>query len=267
MSYSHLMAVSLGGLCRRAIPLVFSLSLLLACGDSELRDGSKEEQTPDAGQAADVEEGPDPALYDFSSQTAEALCQKYYDCCSPEQVKEHFGIDAADAAECVADARAFSFIFGYSQVDDSIKEGRIRVDEDVVSLCLESIRDTACGEIFSGVDIQSDAVGCRRVLQPQVALGGECALDEDCKEGACLQTEDQDVQTCQHLPALNEGCPDLRCDDGLYCDTFGADGFKCAELLADDEACFDHDECDSGFCKTASDGDKTCASPEAVCGG
>lgn len=246
-----------------AILMVFVLAAFTAgCGDSKLRSNNSQ-VTLDAGNGGspDALEGPDPELQDFALNTSEALCEKIFECCTPEERQAELGVNAETVADCVNQGAFFAFAFGYGQLDESVKEERILIDSQMAEMCVQSIANTSCTDFNAPNTLQANAPGCREVFAPQADLGDLCEVDQDCKQGFCYGSS-QSGARCTELPQQGEPCPALNCAQGSYCDSFDT---VCEPAKSDGEPCFERSECLSGYCLTDADGSKTCGEPAAIC--
>jgi hypothetical protein len=247
---------------RNAFASITLALVLTGCGDGNVVK-TNNASSPDAGYIGDVADvgAPNPDLKAFAYESAGALCEKMFDCCSETERTEELGVTATDVADCTEKTGYFSMLFGYGEIDTSLKNGRVSIDASMADLCVEAIGETSCSEVNSSLKLESLAPGCREVISAQVNAGGDCDFDFECKTGYC-QHGDAGA-TCETLPQENDSCEDsLRCDDGLYCDGLS---FTCEAQAANGAACSDDDTCQSGFCDTEANGNKICAEPSPTC--
>lgn len=245
--------------------IALALAVASGCGDGTVVNTEKP-SSPDGGTVGDAGdvEGPNPELKSFAYDSARALCEKMFECCSEAERTQKLGVTASDVDDCADKTGYFSMLFGYGEIDNSLKNGRVTIDPSMAELCIEAIGETSCTAVTSSLKLESMAPGCREVITAQVDAGGSCDFDFECKSGYC-QHGDDDGGTCQTLPQESESCEDsLRCGDGLYCDGFT---FSCEAKAANGVACADDDACQSGFCEAGADGDKVCAAPGPTCQG
>jgi hypothetical protein len=86
---------------------------------------------------------------------------------------------------------------------------------------------------------------CDAFVEPLVAAGGACGMDEACVGGSCRGAMIGKDGVCTPHARSGEACKDARCAGGSFC--HGGTS-TCAPAKPDTETCNLHSECQSGGC-------------------
>lgn len=158
------------------------------------------------GGAADA-----PELEELPERLVAALCPELESCLGDRAGVAFFGPDG-----CATRLRAQLEDGDFEATIDAVEAGRVLYDGSKVSACLASIKGTGCSFQTRRV-LENES--CRLVLEGTAALGGDCAIDEDCEGVAfCKLDGDRCPGTCTALLEAGEACTsDDQCADGLAC--------------------------------------------------
>jgi hypothetical protein len=152
-----------------------------------------------------------PTLDELPDLLVEALCPELESCLGERVTQVYFG-----EAGCTERLHAQLEDGNFAATKAAVEAGSVRYDGSQVSACLAAFRGIGCGFETRRV-FTSDA--CNAVLEGDVVLGEECALDEECKGAAfCRREGDRCPGTCTALLEAGEPCTtDDECADGLTC--------------------------------------------------
>jgi hypothetical protein len=153
----------------------------------------------------------EPTLDELPGLFVDALCPELERCLGDDASARFFG-----SGGCEARLRAQLEDGDFSATQDAVEAGRVRYDGSQVSGCLAAIEGIGCG--FQTTRTLMSA-RCNLVLEGDVAIGDDCALDEECAGVAfCKRDGDSCPGTCSALLAADETCTsDDQCAEGLAC--------------------------------------------------
>lgn len=223
---------------------VVSLVFAWSCGD----DGS--------GSASE------PTLEELPELLVEALCPEVESCLGADGSRILFG--SGGCTERLAQQLEDG---DFQATIAAVEAGRVRYDASKVRACLASFNGLGCS-FQTRRSFATDA--CIAILEGDVAVGGDCALDEECKGSAfCKRDGNRCPGTCTELLEAGEACTkDDECADGLACSNSdlciapGRLGEDCGR--ASDAPCAAGLVCIGADTATARAGD--CSDPEELYG-
>lgn len=173
--------------------VAMSLVLATSCGD-------------DAGGSAEA-----PTLDELPELLVEALCPELESCLGEDAARIYFGDGG-----CVERLQIQLEDGDFAATQAAVEAGRVRYDGTQVRACLAAFNGIGCGFQTRRV-FTSEA--CSAVLEGDIEVGGDCALDEECKGSAfCKRDGDSCPGTCTALLEAGEACTrDDDCAEGLTC--------------------------------------------------
>lgn len=186
------------------------------------------------------------AIDQMPAETSGAICTKVYECCTAQEIPSgsSFGPDQATCMTTLEgnlDGRVFA-------IKAEEGRGRLTYHGDRLAECLDRWRTSTCQALKS--TSTSTFPPCEDYVQPKVAAGMNCRIDESCIGGRCRgQTLEADG-VCAAFVAEGESCASAPCGVGLYCDTANF----CRRSKGDGAACNSNGECGSGGCNNRPDG-------------
>lgn len=153
----------------------------------------------------------EPTLEELPGRFVDALCPELERCLGESSSERLFGDGG-----CEARLRAQLEDGDFAATQEAVQAGRVHYDASQVSACLAAIDGIGCG-FQTTRTLMSEH--CNLVLEGDVALGGNCALDEDCAGVAfCKRNGESCPGTCSALLGANESCTsDDECAEGLAC--------------------------------------------------
>jgi len=177
---------------------------------------------------------------DMPARAATAICGKVYECCQPAEVPSGHSF-APDLATCQTNFR--------TSLEGTVKglkaeeaRGRLTYHGDRLAECLERWKSATCGSLKS--DTTSAFPPCDAYVEPRVAIGLSCRMNESCIGGQCSGQSEEADGLCVAFVAESQSCDTAPCGRGLYCD-----GAKvCRALKGEGAACNFNFECASGGC-------------------
>lgn len=152
---------------------------------------------------SDAETGADDGAYDpieFRVLTAKWVCEPLARCCSLSS-EALGGEEGCIAAFVVASFESFT------DLGNSIEDGRIAYDERRLRECIEESEQSSCDEVIA----HQHPEACDSFLTPLVPLDGFCSIDADCIGGYCSES------TCVATFAEDEPCSENSQCASLYC--------------------------------------------------
>jgi hypothetical protein len=166
-------------------------------------------EDPNAGDDA----GPgddDPMLPNsqhIAEQLASAVCGALLDCLGPQKLQAFVGRERCETR--IGGALAQDDL---GSLAESVKLGRVRVDESAFDACYRDTRGLGCA-----VQTQRLPDSCQEALQGTVAEGGTCSIQSDCGGSAFCSTGEC-PRTCSARHAPDGPCArDEECESGLIC--------------------------------------------------
>lgn len=152
-----------------------------------------------------------PSIDELPDLLIEALCPELESCLGERVSQVYFG-----SGGCAERLRVQLEDGDFSATKAAVESGHVQYDGTKVSACLAAFNGIGCGFETQRV-FTSDA--CNAVLEGDVELGGECALDEECKGAAFCKREGESCPgTCSALLEAGDACTeDDDCADGLTC--------------------------------------------------
>lgn len=153
----------------------------------------------------------EPTLDELPHLLVTALCPELESCLGEVGSQRFFG-----EAGCVERLTVQLEDGDFAATQAAVEAGRVHYDGSKVSACLATIEGIGCG-FQTRRTLLSDA--CNAVLEGNVELGGECALDEDCAGVAfCKRDGNSCPGECTALLGAGETCSeDDDCAEGLAC--------------------------------------------------
>jgi hypothetical protein len=207
-------------------------------------------------------------LEQLGRRTGEVMCGKMAECCTAAEFMDEVGV----ANESACNALFGGFIDGFLTpvLVDSVEAGRLVYHGDRFAACLEAMAEMSCAELHGGMADDLGFAGCDDPFEGQVADGEACANDVDCVSDHCSgDSVDLDgnpmLGTCGREPGAGDPCDDGECADDAWCDRTTATA-TCRAPLPDSSTCSSDDQCQSGRCLGADQGDGSCGTA-AVCDG
>ncbi len=230
----------------RLVAIIGAALLLVACGTEV--NGSN--QTPNNGNGQTDTGTPDsgsdhPDLFEEADSLLEAHCEKIFECCDSSQRLDELGLDVESVEECKNQERGIFRGVGTAQLEVSIHQGRVEVDEAMISACESQIADLSCADFQGTREERNTLPGCAEITEGIVPNGGTCSADYECESDLCVIEGDDEEGSCEPLPELGDDCHNRRCAGAAWCDRFDD---RCMEQRQRGESCSEHDECISGYC-------------------
>lgn len=191
--------------------LVTIVSFSTACADDagspidgeDVTGGDTEFEADTTGES-DTEDEVEDSIYreDYSEPYADAICGRIFSCCMFRDraragtllgASEEFDTEE-ECRRVIADAVDAELAEGV--VGESLVNGRQVYRADKIDACLSEIETAACG---GGLLSEDATPSCGQVFEAQVDDEGDCAADEDCREGTCYGEELDDDGTITEL--------------------------------------------------------------------
>jgi uncharacterized protein (TIGR03382 family) len=203
-----------------------------------------------------------------ATDIAQAVCPQAWTCCTADQLS---GNDQAGTNQADCEAKtAEEFRGRLAGVQRSEDQGRARYEQTKVDRCLDTIRNSTCGEL-NMTNHLTGVPNCGSFVTPLVPPGGKCGNDYECIDSWCKHEEGSlgdGVCTLGHV--AGETCAADHCGSGLSCDPKGTDQDHsddvCVEPRDNGATCSDPYECKSGICNSSGGSGMTCvADTNAKC--
>ena len=191
---------------------------------------------------------------------ARAQCGRAFRCCALAQIQALYGSAVTDEEICVAQLKLIGDLL-ITGVTDGENKGRIHYNGATAATCFQKLGTAAC--TTESNEMSLTVPECDAILEPQVAMGGACAGDSECKAGFCERSLASNAEgTCEPIPTAGMPCM-TRCAPGSYC----GNQLTCAAPKADGSFCITDDECVSATCDNPDITGGTCGpAPAATCG-
>lgn len=198
----------------------------------------------------------DIALAYAPREMAATICTRAYDCCTTDQLmsNEAAGTDEASCERLSRDALGNRM----DAVARAEQRGRLAYHGGKLASCLANIRAASCDDLrrtnhLSGFD-------CRvQYLEPKVAIGGACDMDEECIGGSCALAEGASEGICVVFGGAGDSCADgAKCASGFACNNATQ---QCHSVAPDGAVCAANADCASGSCNPDTAGASTCGPP------
>ena len=179
-------------------------------------------------------------LADFGQQSANAVCDKVYECCAltDTELMAHMGYSGGRAACGTKNKDSMGFwaaVMGQEQ-----ERGRLAYDPRLAHRCLEAFAAASC----EGHKQNQVLEGCDTFITPKTPAGSPCKASESCIGGSCIDSGPDKEGVCQAYATENTSCAERTCAKGLRCD-----GNKlCVPRRANGEACQLNADCQSQGC-------------------
>lgn len=198
----------------------------------------------------------DIALAYAPREMAASICTRAYDCCTVEQLmsNEAAGTDEASCERLSRDALGNRM----DAIARAEHRGRLVYHGDKLASCLANIRAASCDDLRRTNHLSGFDCGVQ-YLEPKVAVGAACDLDEECIGGSCAVPEGASEGICVVFGGAGESCADgAKCASGFACDV---NTHQCHAVAPDGAICSANAECASGSCNKGAAGDSTCGPP------
>ncbi len=242
---------------RSAFVLLIPLAASACNGDGD--DGGLAEGGVGAGgEAVELD-----ALAEVAARTT---CARVFDCCSAEEVAEHFNepgfFSFSTVDECVAFYQGVTEALALPALRTSIERGYADYDPQAAGACLDDIAAASC-DALNLVGGGGGGGNCLDAITPRQDNGDPCVADSDCIDGFC-DSAGGEQGTCLPLPQSTEVCT-FTCAEPLRCGLDSDQEYRCLPRLEGGQPCARDEDCESQLC----DGDagaQTCRD-ERVCQG
>ena len=202
--------------------------------------------------------GDDPAplpadpLLSMPATHVAVVCQKALSCCSGKEQSGVLALDPPPATLSECEARLGALLeASFDQQRRAVDAGRLVFHTERADACYASVSALSCTGFFEK-DFLGTNADCLGMFEGQVASGGDCGADEECRGATslCDLSAGQTLGKCAILPGKGEPCVDGRCGAALFCRLgMGGSGLVCASLSALGEACSLDLDCTSGYCQ------------------
>lgn len=198
-------------------------------------------------------------LSELPSRLARTQCGRVFRCCTLAQIEAIYGAKVTDEATCVAELSSIGDLL-ITGVMDGENKGRIHYNGVTAATCFQKLDTAACTTASNEMGVVPE---CDAIFEPQVAMGGACAGDSECKAGFCERSLTSDADgTCAQIPTAGMPCL-TRCAPGSYC----GNQLTCVAPKADGSFCITDAECVSATCDNPSLTGGSCVpAPAATCG-
>src|SRR3990172_1882114 len=133
--------------------------------------------------------------------------------------------------------------FGYGDVDEAVRTGRVAFDPEAAARCIEELEDSIpddCG--FEVPEPGLGAPSCLEAWRGTVPEGGACASRIECAPGTECRIGAECPGTCVEIELPRRCSRDSDCVAGSYC--FAG---TCLAGLDEGETCRHHGECRYGL--------------------
>lgn len=178
---------------------------------------------------------------------AETACERTFTCCPPADLVELFSPDGAanytvnDHAGCRIFYRTTWDAVIEPFIEQSVKAGRLEIDEAAFDGCLASFKELSCAEFSEAPTV------CEAMFIPKVELDGACTSELECTSGKCDVPLGAAEGTCvMKPPPVKESgtCKESAdCEPELFCHLG-----LCAARRTEGESCSNDDQCRSKQC-------------------
>jgi hypothetical protein len=199
-----------------------------------------------------------------STDFAQAVCTKAYDCCTPDQL---MGNAAAGMTEAECETKtAQNFSDQLQKMQDAENGGRAKYDQAKVDACLAALRAASCSTL-QAIHILAGLPECDSTFAtPLVAIGGACKNDFECIGGVCQMPDGSFDGVCVAGNAPGAACAGSnRCAQRLICDGRGTSMDTSDDVCVAEQdngaSCVDGFDCKSRSCVADANGAKTCQAP------
>jgi hypothetical protein len=214
--------------------------------------------SPDIGptadaQTVDVDDIPDDDLevvYELRDRLWEQACEAAWACPNKRTLSLALELGRFGSSDACQSAEPIRGFFDHELIVAGVQAGRLTVNEDALTPCVESFENMWCTD-------ESLGESCRELFEPAVPTGGTCMTSFECEgENFCL-LQDGCAGTCEPLLEHEDRCGMLEgvCPLGTVCND--KEPARCVEpgysQLGGD--CDEDAQCMSGTACTAS---RTC---------
>lgn len=203
-------------------------------------------------------------LADLGTEVGATMCAKMVECCTQQELEMEL-LGASNEMECQAFYAGFVGQLLIPVLEDSVADGRLVYDGQQMRTCLDALAAIECADLRAALE-EGPAGSCDDPFTGQVALGGACANDVDCQSKLCNGDQvdfngNVTMGTCIQIPSNGQACVDGACGPDSFCDYSGG-APTCQARLADGSGCGSNDDCASGACNGAMNGQGgTCGAP------
>lgn len=179
-------------------------------------------------------------------EIAEVACHNMYQCCAEGEIEDFLGVSeprtelqCRDDVERLCDRRA-------NTLSDSLQDGRVRFDSNVMDACLEALvaPDNTCASVVMSLPWTEACMNSAWV--GTVSDGGACFFNHDCAGGVdafCAPN-----QKCSVRPGLGQACTAaMPCGSNFFCQAG-----TCANKITAGGMCTSTTQCAKDlFCDTS----------------
>lgn len=153
-----------------------------------------------------------PTLEQLPPMLATEICDAFLRCLGPATPKN------LSREDCIATNTAGIEDSDFQYLQAAIDAGRVNYNSVRVQTCLSDLSAAECADIGGG----HLPASCETAMTGTIAVGDDCALNEECEGQAFCRMNASCPGTCTALLAAGDPCEqDDQCADGLAC---GANG-------------------------------------------